>query len=207
MDEKREQTARPVRSADSLSAGASADDIFAGPNLPALLGRPLRRIPTEDGRRQLARARILVTGAAGSVGTALVSRLLDLEPELIVAVDIHEASLFRLLRSLPTGSPVDLRVADVRNEIKVRRLFAEVQPGFVFHLAAYKHVPFGEREADEPVSVNVLGTDVVVRAAAAAGTAHFIYPSSDKAVNPPSIYGATKRLAETVLLSYAASQP
>jgi FlaA1/EpsC-like NDP-sugar epimerase len=211
MDEKREQTARPEpvegRGFDrlSLSAGGSTDDIFAGQHLPALLGRPLCRIPTEDGRRQLARSRILVTGAAGSVGTALVSRLLDLDPELIVAVDTHEASLFRLLRSLPTGAPVDLRVADVRNETKMRRMFADVQPAVAFHLAAYKHVPFGEREADEPVTVNVLGTDVVARAAAAANTAQLVYPSSDKAVNPPSIYGATKRLAETVLLAHAAS--
>jgi len=67
-------------------------------------------------------------------------------------------------------------------------------------------VPFGEAEPDEPVGVNVLGTDVVARAAIAAGVSHVVYPSSDKAVNPPSVYGATKRLAESLLLDFARSQ-
>jgi len=135
-----------------------------------------------------------------------VPRLLDLDPELVVAVDTHEASLFRLTRQLPAGAPVDLHVSDVRNEAKIGRLFGEVRPDVVFHLAAYKHVPFGEREPDEPISVNVLGTDLMVRAAADFGTHHFVYPSSDKAVNPPSVYGATKRLAETVLLAHAGAK-
>jgi len=183
----------------------SAEDLFAGKNLPVLLGRPLRSIPTTVGERELRGARILVTGAAGSVGTALVSRLITLDPEIVVALDTHEASLFHLSRGLPPGAPIDPRVADVRNEAKVRRLFHEIRPHVVFYLAAYKHVPFGEREADEPVSVNVLGTDVVVRAATELGVRHFVYPSSDKAVNPPSIYGATKRLAETILLARVAA--
>jgi FlaA1/EpsC-like NDP-sugar epimerase len=185
---------------------AAWPDLFAPANLPVLLGRPLRSIPIEEGERQLARARILVTGAAGSVGAALVPRLLALKPEIVVAVDTHEASLFRLGREQPPEAALDLRVADVRNEPKMRRLFNELRPEIVFHLAAYKHVPLGEREADEPASVNVLGTDIVARAAIDHGVRHLIYPSSDKAVNPPSVYGATKRLAETVLLAHAAAR-
>ncbi len=191
----------------SLAGASSGEDLFTGANLTALLGRPLRSIPLDAGLRELAGARILVTGAAGSVGTALVFHLLNLDPELVVAADTHEASLFQLGRQIPSGSAIDLRVADVRNETKVRRLFAEVRPRIVFHLAAYKHVPFGEREADEPVSVNILGMDTVARAAAEYGAAHLVYPSSDKAVNPPSVYGATKRLAEAILLAHAASNP
>jgi FlaA1/EpsC-like NDP-sugar epimerase len=204
-------SARPTavdgHSADrARSSGVpSPEDLFSRDNLAILLGRPLRAIPTAAGRDVLAGARVLVTGAAGSVGSALIARLLPLAPELVVAADIHEASLFRLARDAPPGVPLDLRVVDVRNEVKLRRLFAEVRPRVVFHLAAYKHVPFGEREADEPISVNVLGTDAIARVAAEAGVAHVVYPSSDKAVNPPSVYGATKRLAETLLLARAAS--
>lgn len=178
---------------------------FAAANLPKLLGRPLRSIPTGDGARQVQGARVLVTGAGGSVGSALVARLLDLQPERIVALDTHEASLFRLARDLAPAAPLDLRVADVRNVPKVRRVFQETRPAIVFHLAAYKHVPLGEREPDEPVSVNVLGTHAVATEAAEVGAEHFVYPSSDKAVNPPSVYGATKRITETLLLALARS--
>lgn len=181
------------------------DDPFASSNLPKLLGRPLRSIATEDGACQVRGARVLVTGAGGSVGSALVARLVDLEPERIVALDTHEASLFRLARDLAPKAPLDLRVADVRNVPKVRRVFQETRPTIVFHLAAYKHVPLGEREPDEPVSVNVLGTHAVATAAVEAHAEHFVYPSSDKAVNPPSVYGATKRIAETLLLALARS--
>ena len=182
-------------------------DPFSGENLSALLGRPLRRLDVEGGERELTRARVLVTGAAGSVGRALVRRLLAYQPETIAAIDNHEASLFHLARDAPPDAPLELRVADVRNETKMRRILSEVRPQVVFHLAAYKHVPFGEREADEPVSVNVLGTSVVTRCAAEAGVRHLVYPSSDKAVNPPSVYGATKRLAEAILLDHAAASP
>src|SRR6266571_44717 len=125
----------------------ASDPLFSGANLTALLGRPLRTIPTTAGSGEIAGARILVTGAAGSVGSALVGRLLGFDPQLVVAVDTHEASLFHLARGLPSSAPIDCRVADIRNETKVRRLFAEVHPSIVFHLAAYKHVPFGERDA------------------------------------------------------------
>ncbi|MBI4213319.1 MAG: polysaccharide biosynthesis protein, partial [Chloroflexi bacterium] len=88
----------------------------------------------------------------------------------------------------------------------IERLLAQKRPNVVFHLAAYKHVPLGEQGADELVSVNVLGTDSLAQACTAAGVQHFVYPSSDKAINPPSAYGSTKRLAETLLLAIAAAR-
>lgn len=184
-----------------------AEGLLSGANLAHLLGRPPRNIPTKDGESQLAGARVLVTGAGGSVGSAVVARLSQLHADRIIAVDHHEASLFRLGRDVAPGGPVQLRLADVRNGPKIRRILDEARPSIVIHLAAYKHVPFGEYEPDEAVSVNVLGTREVATAAIAAGVRHVIYPSSDKAVNPPSLYGATKRLAETVLLALAAAQP
>lgn len=179
---------------------------FVGASLAFLLGRPLRAIPVDQGVGEITGARILVTGAGGSVGSALVRRLVALGPERIIAVDSHEASLFRLGRDLPAGAPIQLRLADVRNADKIRRIFSESHPAIAFHLAAYKHVPLGEQEPDELVSVNVLGTRTVANAAVEAGVRHVVYPSSDKAVNPPSLYGATKRLAETVLLALGAAQ-
>jgi O-antigen biosynthesis protein WbqV len=174
--------------------------------LTALLGRPLRSIPISDAAHVLRDAPVLVTGAGGSVGMPLVARLLVAGAERVVALDGHEASLFDLGRCVGFDPRVELHLADVRQESKMLRLFGQVRPEVVFHLAARKHVPFGEAEPDEPVSVNVLGTDVVARAAIAARAHHVVYPSSDKAVNPPSVYGATKRLAESLLLDFARSQ-
>jgi O-antigen biosynthesis protein WbqV len=181
-------------------------DLFAGTNLTALLGRPLRAIPVADGIARLAGARVLITGAGGSVGSALIAQLAPLRPGRVTALDLHEASLFRLGRDAPPGLPLELQLADVRNAAKLLRVFTVLRPDIVIHLAAYKHVPMGEQSPDEPVSVNVLGTDAVARAAIAAGVAHLVYPSSDKAVNPPSIYGGTKRLAEGLLHEHAAAQ-
>src|SRR5881227_2188200 len=118
----------------SLSGPTPPEGLFTGQNLSVLLGRPLRAIDIEGGKRHLAGATVLVTGAAGSVGRALVRRLLDYQPRSVAAVDTHEASLFQLSRDLPTDAPVDFRVADVRNETKIRRLFREVGPRVVFHL-------------------------------------------------------------------------
>jgi O-antigen biosynthesis protein WbqV len=181
-------------------------DLFAGANLRTLLGRPLRDIPVADGLSQLGGACVLVTGAGGSVGSSLIARLAQHRPGRVVALDSHEASLFRLGRDAPAELPIELELADVRNAAKLSRLFRAIRPDVVIHLAAYKHVPIGERAPDEPVSVNVIGTDVVAQVAVDAGVRHLVYTSSDKAVNPPSVYGATKRLAEALLHAQARAQ-
>lgn len=182
------------------------DDLFTGANLAALLGRPLRAIPAGGERQLLGGARILVTGAGGSVGSALIRQLAPLQPARILALDIHEGSLFRLERESPPALPLEVQLADVRSGRKLTRIFEAFRPDIVVHLAAYKHVPLGERSPDEPISVNVFGTEAVARAAIESGAAHLVFPSSDKAVNPPSVYGATKRLAEAVLLWHARTQ-
>lgn len=182
------------------------DPLFAASNAATLLGRPLRGIATGAATRLLEGARVLVTGAGGSVGSALVARLAQQPVASIIALDQHEASLFRLDRELP-GAPVDLVLADVRNAGKMKRILAETRPRVVFHLAGYKHVPLSEYGPDEVVNANVLGTENVACAAIEAGVEQFVYPSTDKAVNPPGAYGATKRLVETLLLAMATSVP
>ncbi|HZS00719.1 MAG TPA: polysaccharide biosynthesis protein [Chloroflexota bacterium] len=188
----------------------------------ALLGRPQVAVDCAGASTALGGRRILVTGAGGSVGVPLVERLLGLQPAQLVLLDSHEDSLFRLQRRLmglngwsgaaaapgaegsppspPLSSPApQLVLADVRNRDKMTKLFREWEPEVVFHLAAYKHVHFGEAQPDEPISVNVLATHALVETAVAHSVQAFVYTSSDKAVNPPSIYGATKRLAELVV--------
>jgi len=95
-----------------VADGAPAN-LFVGASLESLLGRPLREIPLEATRELLGGSRILVTGAGGSVGTALVHALLDIRPAAVVALDHHEAQLFALGRTLPREAPVDLRLTDV----------------------------------------------------------------------------------------------
>jgi FlaA1/EpsC-like NDP-sugar epimerase len=173
----------------------------------ALLGRPEVVIDWSGAADVLRGRRVLVTGAGGSVGVPLVERLLALGPAAIVLLDNHEDSLFRLYRrvSWAGGAPPAARPAthlvlgDVRNRAKLAAIFERWQPQVVFHLAAYKHVHFGEVQPDEPISVNVLATHALVETALAHGVEVFVYTSSDKAVNPTGIYGATKRLAELVV--------
>jgi FlaA1/EpsC-like NDP-sugar epimerase len=188
-----------------------------------LLGRPEVAVDCTAAVDALRGRRVLVTGAGGSVGVPLVQRLLALAPAQLVLLDSHEDSLFRLQRRLagvggwgigtrergddadpapspqPPASVPQLVLADVRNRDKLAKLFRRWEPEVVFHLAAYKHVHFGEAQPDEPISVNVLATHALVETAVAHGVGAFVYTSSDKAVNPPSIYGATKRLAELVV--------
>jgi FlaA1/EpsC-like NDP-sugar epimerase len=166
----------------------------------ALLGRPERVLDLAGAADVLRGRRILVTGAGGSVGVPLVERLLTYGPARLVLLDSHEDSLFRLQRRLREAHPPPaLLLGDVRNPAKVAALFRDYRPEVVFHLAAYKHVHFGEGQPDEPIAVNVLGTQALVDAALVHDVAAFVYTSSDKAVNPSGAYGATKRLAELVV--------
>jgi FlaA1/EpsC-like NDP-sugar epimerase len=179
-------------------------------DVAALLGRPEATVDSRAAAARLRGRRILVSGAAGSVGVPLVERLLCLEPSALVLLDSHEDSLFRLYRRLHERSPRAERdlaervpptwlLGDVRNRAKLEAVFRTYRPEVVFHLAAYKHVHFGEAQPDEPIAVNVLGTLGLVETALAHGVEAFVYTSSDKAVNPQGIYGATKRLAELVV--------
>ena len=175
-----------------------------------LLGRDPLPLDWTAARRELSGKRILVTGAGGSVGAWMSEMLLGLGPGYLALLDHHDHALFALRRRLDEwsqdsigGPQWGLVLADIRDPVRMARIFNDTRPNIVFHLAAYKHVPFGEAFPEETFAVNVLATEQLLALAAERGVERFVYPSSDKAVNPPSLYGATKRLAETLVGRYA----
>ncbi|MCC7372504.1 MAG: polysaccharide biosynthesis protein [Chloroflexi bacterium] len=171
-----------------------------------LLGRDELPLDWSVAKRELAGARVLVTGAGGSVGARLAEMLLDLGPAHLTLLDHHDHALFALRRRLDdltrdrTDAPTwSLALADIRDSARLTRVFDAARPDVIFHMAAYKHVPFGEEFPEETFGVNVLATDQILKLAVRRGVTRLVYPSSDKAVNPPSLYGATKRLSETLV--------
>jgi FlaA1/EpsC-like NDP-sugar epimerase len=165
-----------------------------------LLGRPELGPPPAEAAHQLAGRRVLVTGAGGSVGGPLAEAIAEAGPERLILLDHHEASLWELHRRFGgADGPVELELGDVRDADRLAEAFRRWRPEIVFHLAAYKHVPFGERFADAAFAVNVLATRRLLGLAAEHAVERFIYPSSDKSCDPPSLYGATKRLSEVLV--------
>jgi len=142
---------------------------------------------------------VLVTGAGGSIGSELVRQVIGFSPEQVVALDHDETHLHDALSRWEGDVAVRLELADVRDEPRIRAVFARYRPDVVFHAAAHKHVPILERCPDEAAKTNVLGTEILVRAAVDHAAEQFVLISTDKAVNPTSIMGASKRLAEMLV--------
>ncbi|MGA0556305.1 polysaccharide biosynthesis protein [Larkinella sp. VNQ87] len=157
---------------------------------------------------QLRSQVVLVTGAAGSIGSELVRQVLHHHPRTIVLLDQAESALFdlefNLQRDCKTAlsyTNLVLKIGDVADETRMRHIFHDTRPDFVFHAAAYKHVPLMEQHPYEAVRVNVLGTQIVADLAVQSGVRKFVMISTDKAVNPTNVMGATKRLAEMYVQS------
>jgi FlaA1/EpsC-like NDP-sugar epimerase len=153
--------------------------------------------------------RVLVTGAAGSIGSELSRQISRLGPAKLVLLDRDESGLYYLNGDLRREEFYDAEtvVGDVTNPERIGFLFERYRPDLVFHAAAYKHVPMMEVQATECITNNVSGTLNVARAAGAYGAGKFVNVSTDKAVNPANVMGATKRLAETVVRQTAAEYP
>lgn len=169
-----------------------------------LLDRAPVRIDVDALVKEVRGRTVLVTGAGGSIGSEVVRQLAPLQPGLIVALDRSENALFFLEREMAVRFPlvrVRIRVGDCQDTAAMRTLFAETQPRFVIHAAAYKHVPLMESHPVEAVRNNVAATLFLARLALESRTAKFLLISSDKAVNPTSVMGATKRAAELALQS------
>jgi len=163
----------------------------------------LRRHPVEfaggEIRAQVAGERLLVTGAAGSIGSEICRQLAEHEPASLVLADIDENGLYLLYRDLQREHPglvLVPEVIDIRDEDRVRQLGEEHRPQMILHAAAHKHVPLMERNPEEAVKNNLLGCRNVVTMADHVGARRFVLISTDKAVEPVSVMGVTKMLAE-----------
>ncbi len=167
-----------------------------------LLGREVVRIDTAEIERQTRGRTVLVTGAAGSIGSELCRQLARFRPRDLFLLDCNETGLFNVEQEMQRlGQRTTSLLVDIRDAGTVRQAFRTLRPYAVFHAAAYKHVGMMERQPEQAVSVNILGTRVVAEAAAEAGAERFVLISSDKAVNPTSVMGATKRVAEQICLA------
>lgn len=150
--------------------------------------------------------RVLVTGAGGSIGSELSRQILDLAPQKLLLLDRYENSLFAITNDLKDRArpgQIETLVGDVTDAARINAIMTAYRPEIVFHAAAHKHVPLMEHHPCEAVKNNVLGTRTLASAAHEHGVDRFIFVSTDKAVNPTSVMGATKRIGELLLQAQA----
>jgi FlaA1/EpsC-like NDP-sugar epimerase len=180
---------------DVLSGRVTAAEVRQV-ELEDLLGREQVLLDDAGLREQLAGKAVLVTGAGGSIGSELCRQIVRFQPGKLVFLEQSEFALYSIEQEF-AGQPVVCVVGDVKDSARLETVFSEYKPDVVFHAAAYKHVPLMESaNAWEAVRNNVRGTLNVARAALANGTGEFVLISTDKAVNPTNVMGASKRLAE-----------
>jgi len=199
----------PVRTVPAITdavqgVGPRVGGPLSASDLAALVGRSARTPNADLLDRVLRGKRVLITGAGGSIGSELARLAADSDPALLVLMDRSENALFEIEREVSARAPELARAVmlhDVVEEAGTRRLLKQVRPDVVFHAAAHKHVPMMEDHPGHAVTNNLFGTRAVAEAAVAAGAERFVLISTDKAVHPSSVMGATKRLAELFVQS------
>ncbi len=193
----------PVRRVPRLTALQTAADGGALELAPVaiedLLNRPQVPLDRDGMARLVSGRRVLVTGAGGTIGSELARQVAALGPSSLTLLDNGEYALWQIDQELNEAHPDVPRepvIADIRDEPRIRAVFDRVRPELVFHAAALKHVPMVEANPIEGLLTNAVGTRHVAEAARAAGVSAMVFISTDKAVNPSSVMGASKRLAE-----------
>ena len=168
-------------------------------NIEELLGRDSIILNNEIIEKEINQKIILISGAAGSIGSGLAEQIALFNPKLLILLDHAETPLFHLQDNLKNNFPnlkFEIVIGDIRNENRMSNLFKTFNPQLVFHAGAYKHVPLMELNPSEAVSTNILGTKVLADLSDNFNVEKFVLISSDKAVNPSNIMGASKRIAE-----------
>lgn len=168
-------------------------------NIEDLLGREVIVLNNLDLRNEIAGKVICITGAAGSIGSEIARQVLMLSPSKLVLIDQAETHLFEIgyeLYNRNSQTDIQYHVADVTNEDRISKIFSDNKPEVIFHAAAYKHVPMMERNPIEAVICNIFGTRILADLAIKMKVKKFVMISTDKAVNPTSIMGCSKRIAE-----------
>jgi len=178
-------------------------------NIEDLLGRESVKIDMEQVSSYIRDTDILVTGAGGSIGSELCRQIARFYPKKLIMLDMGETELFNIDMEIKERYP-DLGllsiIGDIRDENKIKRIFKETNIDVVFHAAAYKHVPLMERNPREAILNNIYGTKVLAKISSESRIERFIFISTDKAVNPTSVMGATKRAAENLILGLPNNQ-
>lgn len=170
-----------------------------------LLGRNVVKMDLEEKDNYLKEGTILVTGGGGSIGSELCRQIARFSPKKVIILDNYENNAYEIHRELTDtykGKPeVEVEIASVQDRPRIERVFEYYRPTVVFHAAAHKHVPLMETSPEEAIKNNVFGTKVVAECANEYGVERFILISTDKAVNPTNVMGATKRIAEMLIQS------
>ncbi len=171
-----------------------------------LLGREPVKVNLDEVMGYIENKTVLVTGGGGSIGSELCRQIASHNPEHLIILDIYENNAYdieqELIRNIP-GLRLTTLIASIRDFVKMDAVFAKYRPNIVFHAAAHKHVPLMETSPNEAVKNNIFGTYNIVRCADKYGVEKFVQISTDKAVNPTNIMGATKRVCEMIIQAFA----
>jgi len=170
-----------------------------------LLGRDAVELDTQGIANDIQGKTVLITGAGGSIGSELCRQVARYQPGKLILVDIYENSVYDIQQELLRNDPkmsLEVLIASVRNEKRIQNIFETYAPQIVYHAAAHKHVPLMEDSPHEAIKNNVFGTLNLVKAADANGCERFVLISTDKAVNPTNVMGASKRICEMIVQTY-----
>ena len=187
---------------DDIMSGRVEVNALKKVEVEDLLGREPVQLDTEGIEEQVRDKVILITGAGGSIGSEIVRQITKFQPRKIILLGHGENSIYTILEEV-TGFNNEIEyipiIADIQDRKRMFSVFEEYKPDIVYHAAAHKHVPLMEYNPEEAVKNNIIGTKNTAEAACENGVSKFVMISTDKAVNPPNVMGATKRVAEMII--------
>jgi FlaA1/EpsC-like NDP-sugar epimerase len=199
-----------VPSLEQLATGQVKVSQLRSVEIQDLLGREPVKLETEDIRQILRGRVVMVTGAGGSIGSELSRQIASFVPQRLLLVEQSEVQMFQIeqeLIEMGYGGTILPLIADILDQARMEHIFQRFQPEVVFHAAAHKHVPLMESQPSEAIKNNTLGTSRLAELALEHRCGRFVLISTDKAINPTSVMGASKRLAEIFLQAIHASHP